>query len=105
MLNSGDVRIPFRLVLRSEGVSSNPILTNITTFAFLKINGTINIGQFITIYRDNSNVLRAELTSGNEVTDVITWIDDESSLTRFTQQSQNNVIDTILEIGNITITR
>ena len=80
VLNSGDVRIQFRLVLRSEGVSSNPILTNITTFAFLKINGTINIGQFITIYRDNSNVLRAELTSGNEVTDVITWIDDESSL-------------------------
>lgn len=80
VINSGDVRIPYRLVLRSEGVSTNPTLTNITTFAFLKINGTINIGQFITIFRDNSNVLRAELTDGNRVTDVITWIDDESSL-------------------------
>lgn len=29
----------------------------------------------------------------------------QSRLTRFTQQSQNNVIDTILEVGNITITR
>lgn len=80
VINSGDVRIPYRLVLRSEGVSTNPTLTNITTFAFLKINGTINIGQFITIFRDNSNVLRAELTDGNQITDVITWIDDESSL-------------------------
>ena len=80
VVNSGDVRIPYRLVLRSEGVSTNPTLTNITTFAFLKINGIINIGQFITIFRDDNNVLRAELTDGNQVTDVITWIDDESSL-------------------------
>lgn len=80
VVNSGDVRIPYRLVLRSEGVSTNPTLTNITTFAFLKINGIINIGQFITIFRDDNNVLRAELTDGNQVNDVITWIDDESSL-------------------------
>lgn len=90
VINSGDVRIPYRLVLRSEGVSTNPTLTNITTFAFLKINGTINIGQFITIFRDNGNVLRAELTDGNRVTDVITWIDDESSL--FELESGDNLI-------------
>ena len=29
----------------------------------------------------------------------------QSRITRFTQQSQNNIIDTILEVGNITITR
>ena len=29
----------------------------------------------------------------------------QSRLTRFTQQSQNNVIDTILEVGTITILR
>jgi len=29
----------------------------------------------------------------------------QSRLTRFTQQSQNNVMDTILEVGNITILR
>ena len=29
----------------------------------------------------------------------------QARITRFTQQSQNNVIDTILEVGNITITR
>ena len=90
IINSGDVRIPFKLVLRSEGVSSNATITNLTTFAFLKINGTINTGEYITVYRDNSNVLRAELTSGDTVTDVITWIDDESSL--FELESGDNLI-------------
>lgn len=90
VINPGDVRVPFRLVLRSEGVSTNATITNLTTFAFLKINGTINIGEYITIYRDNNNVLRAELTSGDAVTDVITWIDDESSL--FELESGDNLI-------------
>lgn len=97
VVNSGDVRIPYRLVLRSEGVSTNPTLTNITTFAFLKINGTINIGQFITIFRDDNNVLRAELTDGNQVTDVITWIDDESSL--FELEPGDNLISANDEEG------
>lgn len=90
VINPGDVRIPFRLVLRSEGVSTNATITNLSTFAFLKINGTINIGEYITIYRDNNNVLRAELTSGDVVTDVITWIDDESAL--FELESGDNLI-------------
>lgn len=90
VINPGDVRIPFRLVLRSEGISTNATVTNLTTFAFLKINGVINVGEYITIYRDNSNVLRAELTSGDTVTDVITWIDDESSL--FELESGDNMI-------------
>lgn len=97
VVNSGDVRIPYRLVLRSEGVSTNPTLTNITTFAFLKINGIINIGQFITIFRDDNNVLRAELTDGNQVTDVITWIDDESSL--FELEPGDNLISANDEEG------
>lgn len=78
--NSGDVRIPYRMVLRAEGTSTNPTITNITTFEYIKLNGSINAGQYITVYRDDSNVLRAELTEGNDVTDVISWIDDGSSL-------------------------
>lgn len=90
VINSGDVRIPFKLVLRSEGVSSNPVITNLGTFAFLKINGTINNGEYITIYRDDNNVLRAEKTVDGVNTDVITWIDDESSL--FELESGDNLI-------------
>lgn len=90
IINTGDIRVPFRLILRSEGVSTNPIVTNLTTFDFLKINGTLNAGEYITIYRDDSNVLRAELTKGNVVTDVIDLVDDDSSL--FELESGDNLI-------------
>lgn len=90
VINPGDVRVPFRLTIRSEGISTNATITNLTTFAYLRINGIINTGEYITIYRDNNNVLRAELTSGETVTDVVTWIDDESSL--FELESGDNLI-------------
>ncbi|MCI7018328.1 MAG: phage tail family protein [Clostridiales bacterium] len=90
IINPGDVRVPFRMVIRSEGVSSNATITNLTTFAYLKINGSLNTGEYITIYRDENNVLRAELTSGDTVTDVITWLDDDSSL--FELESGDNLI-------------
>lgn len=90
VINSGDVRIPFKAIIRSEGVSTNPVITNLGTFAFLKINGTLNNGEYITIFRDDNNVLRAEKTTGTEVDDVITWIDDESSL--FELESGDNLI-------------
>lgn len=90
VLNSGDVRIPYKLILRSEGASTNPTITNLTTFAFIRLNGTINSGEYVTVYRDANNVLRAELTSGSAVTDVITWIDDESSL--FELESGDNLL-------------
>lgn len=80
ILNPGDVRIPFKLVIRCDGTSTNPVITNLSTYAFLKFNGTLNAGEFITVYRDNQNVLRAELTQGSVITDVIDWIDDGSTL-------------------------
>ena len=80
VVNSGDVQIPFKLVIRCDGTSSNPVVTNLKTFAFLKFNGTLSAGEFITVYRDNSNVLRAELTQGSLVTDVIGLMDDDSGL-------------------------
>lgn len=101
VLNSGDVRVPYKLTLHSEGVSTNPIITNLTTFSFIKINGVINIGEYITIYRDSNNVLRAELTSGSTVTDVITWIDDESSL--FELESGDNLISATDEEGGASL--
>lgn len=78
------------MIIRSEGVSTNATITNLTTFAYLKINGSLNTGEYITIYRDENNVLRAELTSGDTVTDVITWLDDDSSL--FELESGDNLI-------------
>lgn len=80
IINSGDVRIPYTLTLRSEGISTNPTVTNLTTFSFLRLNGVLEAGDVATIYWDSDNVLRAELTSGGVTTDIASWIDDDSEL-------------------------
>jgi len=90
VINSGDVSVPFRLELRSTGVSTNPVVTNLTTFAYLKLNGQLNAGDVAVIYRDGNSVLRAELTSGGVTTDIISWISDGSSL--FEIASGDNLI-------------
>lgn len=101
IVNPGDIRVSFKMVLRSEGICTNPTVSNLQTFAFLRINGTINAGEYITIYRDNNNVLRAELTQGNVVTDVIDWLDDESSL--FELESGDNLISATDDQGGVSL--
>lgn len=90
IINSGDVSVPFRLELHSTGVSTNPTVTNLSTFAYLKLNGQLNAGDVAVVYRDDNSVLRAELISGGVTTDIISWISDESSL--FELASGDNLI-------------
>lgn len=78
--NDGDVRVPFRLFLQSSGTCTNITVTNLKTFAFLKLNGVLNSGETIQIYRDTENVLRVELTSGDMTTDALSWVDEASAL-------------------------
>lgn len=78
--NSGDVKVPYDLYLQSTGISSNINIVNLNTFAFLKINGVLSAGDTIHIYRDEANVLRAELQAEETPQDIISWIDEESTL-------------------------
>jgi len=78
--NDSDVSVPFSLYLSCSGTSTNPVISNLNTFQFLKINGTLNVGDYLKIYRNDDNVLMAELTSDGETTDVISWIDESSDL-------------------------
>lgn len=80
ILNTGDVKVPFRMVMQGDGISTNPTVTNLKTLAFLRFNCTINPGEYITLYRDLGNVLRAELTQDGIVTDIIDKLDDDSTL-------------------------
>ncbi len=90
IINAGDVSVPFRLELHSTGISTNPTVTNLNTFDYLKLNGQLNAGDMAVIYRDDNNVLRAELTSGGATSDIISWIEDDSSL--FELASGDNLI-------------
>lgn len=97
VLNEGDVKVAYKLTIESKGIVNTPTITNIQTFAFIKLNGTIQAGERVTIYRDKNNVLRAELTGESTVTDIITWIDDESSL--FDLDPGDNLIASSAEGG------
>lgn len=78
--NDGDVSVPLQLHIESFGTSTNPRITNLNTMEYLQVNGTLSTGDFIDIYRDQNNFLRAELTRNGNTTDVLSWIDDSSDL-------------------------
>lgn len=78
--NDSDVSVPFSLHISSTGTSKNPVIANLQTFKTLKINGTLNVGDFIDIYRNDDNVLQAILTSNGVSHDAISWIDESSNL-------------------------
>lgn len=79
--NDSDVKVPYGFQITVNGTSTNPTVTNLLTFEFLKINGTFNAGDVINVYRDSNNVLVANVTDSNQnVTDIISLIDDDSTL-------------------------
>ena len=80
VFNSGDVSVPFRVSMIASGTSENPIITNLKTFSFLKLNGSLSVGDVVVVYRDEQGILRAELESDGETQDIISWVDEESSL-------------------------
>lgn len=78
--NDGDIRVPFRLDIHATGSCTNVTVTNLKTLAFLRINGTLNLGDRVAVYRDDGNAIRAELISGGETSDIIARLDEESTL-------------------------
>ena len=80
VFNDGDVETYFNVTFQTNSTSVNPTISNLKTFKHLSINGTINVGDVVSIYRDDKNVLRAELFRDGETTDIISWIDEESTL-------------------------
>lgn len=83
VVNPGDVPVPFSLYLKANGVSVNPVVSNVKTREFLKVNGTLSDGATLKVTRNADGVLNATLTSGGVEEDVLSWIDEESSLFEF----------------------
>lgn len=102
ILNDGDVKVPFSIYLKSSGTSSNIVVANMKTLQTLKINGTLNAGDYVNIYRDNENILRAELTSDGVTSDIISWIDESSDL--FELEVGDNLISANDDEGGASLT-
>lgn len=88
--NDGDVTVPFNVYMETFGTSVNPLIVNLATQEYLKLNGTLTVGDVANIYRDNNNILRAELSTGGELVDILSWVDDGSTL--FQLNPGDNVI-------------
>lgn len=106
--NDGDVKVFYSAHLQFIGESINPIITNIQTTEFLKLNGTLQNGDTIDVYRDADSVLRAELTRNGKAIDIISWIDEKSNF--FQLEIGDNIIsidddeDGVGIIGRISFT-
>ena len=99
--NDSDVRVPFSLYVYSYGTSTNLVVANLRTFKTLKLNGVLNSGDFIKIYRNDDNVLQAELNSNGEKKDIISWIDESSDL--FELEVGDNLISAIDDEGGASL--
>lgn len=80
IFNDSDVKVPYGFQIVVNGTSTNPTVTNLLTFDFLKINGAFEPGDVIDVRRDDNNVLTATLTKGDgTIQDIISLIDDGST--------------------------
>lgn len=77
--NNGDVDVPLHIHIETFGVVKVPYITNLNTRERLSISGSLTAGQSLDIYRDN-NTLRAELTTDEGVQDVLSWVNEISTL-------------------------
>ena len=78
--NDSDVKVPYGFRIAVKGTSTNPTVTNLLTFEFLRINGAFSAGDVISVYRDENNVLVANVThSDASVDDILSMIDDDST--------------------------
>lgn len=78
--NNGDIAAPFNVYMETFGTSANPLIVNLDTHEYLKLNGTLTAGDAANIYRDSNNILRAELSTDGELVDILSWVDDGSTL-------------------------
>ena len=78
--NNGDIAVPFNVYMETFGTSVNPLIVNLDTQEYLKLNGTLTTGGVANIYRDSNNILRAELTADGKTVDILSWVDDGSTL-------------------------
>lgn len=102
IFNSGEVKVPFRLNLRTSGTSTNITVVNIVTKKTLKINGELAPGDVVSVYRDSNNVLRAELTTDGVTSDILSWIDEASDL--FELDVGDNLISATDDEGGASLT-
>lgn len=78
--NDGDVSSALAVEIRVLQATQNIVITNLQTFDRLKINGAFGEGDIVRLYRNEDDIFKAELISDGVTTDIISRIDEESTL-------------------------
>lgn len=77
---NGDITSDLNFTFRSRGYVENPVITNVYTQKFIKLNTTMLTNDIIRVYRDSSRLLRVELTRNNIISDAFNVLDEDSKL-------------------------
>ena len=80
IINDGDVPVSFDVIFETTGKVTNITVTDLDTGEFLRIEGSLYSGQKIVLNRTTEGVLKANLIDGNETTDIIYLVDENSTL-------------------------
>lgn len=89
--NGGDVESDFKLILSTNSISENPMISNLKTFETLKINRTLTQGESVSVYRDGGGILRVVLTNASgRQENIFSDLDEASNL--FTLHPGDNLI-------------
>lgn len=80
-VNDGDTDVTFSVIFTALLPLSNPEITNVNTLETLRVNESLEAGEYITVSRDGkSKRLQVTKTSGDVTTNIFASLDDASNL-------------------------
>ena len=94
--NGGTVEANYTLKIRTSTYLKNPSIINAQSQEFLALQGEINAGEELTVYKVE-NRLRVELLVNGVIVDVFSWLDEDSTL--FSIHVGDNIIRATAEEG------
>ncbi len=77
IINDGDAPAP--IYVEFYGAATNPVITNLTTGEFIKVNQTLNEGEFMRVDTTDGRKTVEFVSSDGTVTNVFNWIDLDST--------------------------
>ena len=103
IVNNGDMETPLKINIIADGTNSNVVISNLQTFEFLRFNGTLETGDEVQFYYDDYNQLIVELWRDGVKSDIIGWIDDDSTLYNLKVGDNIIAIDSDEGGGNLSV--
>lgn len=103
IVNNGDMETPLKISIIADSTNTNIVISNLQTFEFLRFNGTLETGDEVQFYRDDYNQLIVELWRDGVKSDIIGWIDDDSTLYNLKVGDNVIAIDSDEGGGNLSV--